>query len=217
MLRTAFDTNIVTNQGGFDIQYGLLHRPNHDNTLWDKAKFEVCAHKWVDLSESDRGVALLNDCKYGFRVKGSVIDMAILRAQHYPSDLTDKGQHTLRYALYPHAGNEKGGRVKEAAYGFNIPPRQVQGNGSQTSIRSLLNAQNVIVEAIKVAEDGNGLILRAYEPYGTRCQMNIQLDGEYSITPCDLMEKSIDEPFTANAIRGEVKPFEILTWRICKQ
>lgn len=217
MLRTAFDTNIVTDQGGFDIQYGLLHRPNHDNTLWDKAKFEVCAHKWVDLSESDRGVALLNDCKYGFRVKGSVIDMAILRAQHRPSDLTDKGQHTLRYALYPHAGNEKSGKVKEAAYAFNIPLRQLRGSGSESCNRSLLNAQNVIVEAVKAAEDGNGLILRAYEPYGTRCQMAIQLDVEYSITPCDLMEKSIDESFTANAIRGEVKPFEILTWRICKR
>ncbi len=193
MLRTSFDTSIVTDQGGFDIQYGLLHRPNHDNTLWDKAKFEVCAHKWVDLSESDRGVALLNDCKYGFRVKCSVIDMAILRAQHRPSDLTDKGQHNLRYALYPHADNEKGGRVKAAAYAFNIPMRQCRGSGSETCARSLLNAQNVIVEAVKAAEDGNGVILRAYEPYGTRCRMAIHLDGEYVITPCDLMEKPICE------------------------
>ncbi len=214
MLRTAFDTSIVTDRAGFDIQYGMLHRSNNENTLWDKAQFEVCAHKWVDLSESDRGVALLNDCKYGFRVKGSVIDMDILRAQHYPSDLTDKGQHTLRYALYPHAGNEKGGQVKEAAYGFNMPLRTVKGKGEEVAACSMMAATNVIIEAVKAAEDGNGVILRAYEPYGTRCQMGIKLDGEYAITPCDLMEKTTGETFTANAIEGEVKPFEICTWRL---
>lgn len=216
MLRTAFDAAIVTERAGFDIQYGMLHRSNHENTLWDKAQFEVCAHKWVDLSEADRGVALLNDCKYGFRVKGSVIDMDILRAQHYPSDLTDRGHHTLRYALYPHAGSEKCGRVKEMAYSFNIPLRQVRGSGEGRATYSLMQAENVIIEAVKAAEDGNGLILRAYEPYGTCCRMSIALNDRYALVPCDLMENPIGEATEGNAICGEVKPFEILTWRLIR-
>ncbi len=217
MLRTAFDTTIITERGGFDIQYGMLHRSNNENTLWDKAQFEVCAHKWVDLSETNRGVALLNDCKYGFRVKGSVMDMDILRAQHYPSDLTDKGRHILRYALYPHAGNEQTGRVKQAAYNFNFPLRTIQGSGCEASKYSLMDAQNVIIEAVKPAENDEGLILRVYEPYGTRSQMSIHLNGTYEITPCNLIENKIGESFTSNVITGEVKPFEICTWRLIKK
>ncbi len=216
MLRTSFDTAVTTDKAGFDIQYGLLHRSNHENTLWDKAQFEVCGHKFVDLSEADWGVSLLNDCKYGFRAKGGVIDMNILRAQHYPSDLTDRGVHTLSYALYPHAGNEKGGRVKEKAYEFNIPLRFVPGNAAKAEERCAVKAQNAIVEALKFAEDGNGLILRAYEPYGTHAPMKITLDGTYRITPCDLLENPAGPAETASAIEGEIKPFEILTYRLTR-
>ncbi len=215
MLRTSFDTSVTTDRAGFDIQYGLLHRSNNENTLWDKAQFEECGHKWIDLSESDWGVSLLNDCKYGFRVKGSVLDMNILRAQHYPSNLTDKGTHTLSYALYPHAGNEKGGRVKEKAYEFNIPLRFAAGEVGEES-RSLMHAQGAIVESLKAAEDGNGQILRVYEPYGTHAKMEIALDGTYTITPCDLMEQAEGAAFSGDGIHQEIKPFEILTFRLEK-
>lgn len=215
MLRTSFDTTVIADRAGFDIQYGLLHRSNNENTLWDKAQFEECGHKWVDLSESDWGVSLLNDCKYGFRVKGSVLDMNILRAQHYPSDLTDKGMHTLSYALYPHAGNEKGGQVKEKAYEFNIPLRVMEGTIG-TEKKSLMQAQGAIVESLKQAEDGNGQIMRVYEPYGAHAAATITLDGAYTVTPCDLMENSIGESFTADAIKQPIKPFEILTFRLKK-
>lgn len=214
MLRTAFHTNVIAERAGFDIQYGLLHRSNHENTLWDKAQFEVCAHKWVDISESGRGVALLNDCKYGFRVKNGTIDMNLLRAQHYPSDLVDKGMHTLRYALYPHAGNEREGRVKEAAYELNMPVRLIKGRGASAHSHSLACARGVIIEAVKPAQDGHGFILRAYEPYGTRAIMHIALDAPHEITPCDMMENPNGEAVSANAISGEVKPFEICSWRL---
>ncbi len=216
MLRTSFDTTILADRAGYDIQFGLLHRTNHENTLWDKAQFEVCAHKWVDLSEANGGLALLNDCKYGFRVKGSVMDMNILRAQHDPSELTDKGVHTLRYALYPHAGGEREGRVKETAYSFNMPIQFFQGDGAAPISRSLMQAENVIVEAVKPAEDGRGFILRAYEPYGTCADVAIHLDTTYAITPCDLMESPTGAAIHSDTISCTIKPFEICSWRLEK-
>ena len=176
-------------------------------------RFEVCGHKWVDLSESGWGVALLNDCKYGFRVKGSSIDMDILRAQHYPSDLTDKGEQVLSYALYPHRGGEQAGRVKEKAYEFNIPLRLLEGRDACAQ-RSLFRAEGVIIESVKAAEDGGDWILRAYEPYGTQADMTIALGGEYTVIPCDLMEQPLKEGFTADTISQRVSPFEIVTYRL---
>ncbi len=213
MLRTCFDTQVITDRAGYDIQYGLIHRSNHENTLWDKAQFEVCGHKWIDLSQSNWGIALLNDCKYGFRVKGSVLDMNILRAQHHPSDLTDKGTHTLSYALYPHNGNEKIGLVKERAYEFNIPLHMLAGESANMRT-STMHVRGAIVESLKQAEDGNGQILRVYEPYGAHEKMEVTLNRNYTVTPCDLMENAIGDSFTASAIRLEIKPFEILTFRL---
>ncbi len=214
MLRTAFDTAAVTDRAGFDIQYGMVHRSNHENTLWDKAQFEVCAHKFVDLSEADWGVALLNDCKYGFRVKGGVMDMNILRAQHAPSELTDRGGHELSFALYPHAGGVMTGKVKEKAYEFNMPLRVFEAPGEGAPAYSMLSACGMIVEALKPAQDGNGLVLRAYEPCGTHRLMRIQFNGWYDITPCDLLEKPAGETRVADFIQQDAKPFEILSWRI---
>lgn len=212
MLRTSFETQVHTDRAGFDIQYGLLHRSNTENTLWDKAQFEVCAHKWVDLSESNWGVALLNESKYGFRVKENVIDMNLLRAQHYPSDLTDRGEHTFSYALYPHGGDVRTGEVKERAYEFNMPVWA--GHGAACGERSFLQAQGVLVESLKPAEDGNGVILRAYEPYGTHADMRIDLGREYVVTPCDLLENAIGECFRASVLTGDTTPFDIRTWRL---
>ena len=214
MLRTAFDTAVVTDRAGCDIQYGLIYRSNHENTLWDKAQFEVCAHKFVDLSEADWGVALLNDCKYGFRVKGGAMDMNILRAQHTPSELTDRGEHELSFALYPHAGGVKAGCVKERAYEFNMPLRVFEGEGEGTPAYSMLRANGAIVEAIKPAQDGNGLVLRAYEPCGTHARMRIQFNGWYDITPCDLLENISGKTRVADFIQDDIKPFEILSWRL---
>ena len=213
MLRTSFDTTAIADRAGFDIQFGLLHRSNNENTLWDKAQFEQCGHKWVDLSEGGWGVALLNDCKYGFRVKGGVLDMNILRAQHYPSDFTDRGEHTLSYALYPHTGNEKGGLVKEKAYEFNIPLRFTEGEFADTRA-CLIQAVGVIVESVKQAENGEGTILRVYEPYGSHEPMRIGLSGAYQVTPCDLMENAIGESYLTDTIQQDIKPFEILSFRL---
>ena len=143
MLRTSFPVAVHAEEAAFEIQFGHVRRPTHRNTTWDLAKDEVAAHKWVDLSQRDYGVALLNDSKYGHKVKDSVIDLNLLRSVPYPGyntalDLTvpadephpgytDQADHIFSYALYPHAGDLVAGQVVQAGYEFNLPLRQVNG------------------------------------------------------------------------------------------
>jgi alpha-mannosidase len=63
LIKAVFPLNVHTMSATFDVQYGHVTRPTHQNTSWDRAKFETYAHKWVDMSESGYGVALLNDGK----------------------------------------------------------------------------------------------------------------------------------------------------------
>ncbi len=139
MLRTSFAVTPRAEEATFEIQFGHIRRPTHFNTSWDAARTEVAAHKWADLSQGDYGVALLNDCKYGHRIKDGVIDLNLLRSVAYPgaavppgeeqaSDdpnphFTDQADHRFRYALYPHPGDHVAGRVVQAAYEMNVPLR----------------------------------------------------------------------------------------------
>ena len=104
------------------------------------------------------------------------------------------------------------GQVKERAYEFNMPVWT--GHGAAGGERSFLQAQGVLVESLKPAEDGNGVILRAYEPYGTHADMRIDLGREYVVTPCDLLENAIGECFRSSALTGDTTPFDIKTWRL---
>ena len=104
MLRTAFPLNVVADHATCEIQFGNTQRPTHRNTSWDIAKYEISAHKWVDISQPDYGVALLNDCKYGYKVTENVIDLNILRSPDHPGQAADQAEHQLTYSLFPHRG-----------------------------------------------------------------------------------------------------------------
>lgn len=109
MLRTSFPVGVDPGRATFDIQFGCIERSTSRNTSWDAARFKVCAHKWVDLSQGDRGVALLNDCKYDHRVEGNVLDLDLLRSPSYPDPLADAGAHQFTYSLSLHRGDYRGG------------------------------------------------------------------------------------------------------------
>lgn len=111
MLKTLFPINIYSETARFDIQFGNIPSSTFRNTSWDEAKYEVLAHKWVDLSEQGYGAALLNDCKYGHNVYHNVIGLTLLCAPKDPNPLRDRGTHSFTYALYPHRG-EQGSRVR---------------------------------------------------------------------------------------------------------
>ncbi|MHC4874276.1 MAG: alpha-mannosidase, partial [Planctomycetota bacterium] len=102
MLRAAFPTTINSASASFDIQYGYVTRETHNNDSWDMAKFEVAAHRYADLSASDYGCALLNDCKYGYKVKKNILDLNLLRSSTDPDPDADQGHHEFTYVLLPH-------------------------------------------------------------------------------------------------------------------
>ncbi len=217
MLRTSFPVDVETDHATFDIQFGSIERPTGANTSWDMARFEVCAHKWVDLSQGDRGVALLNDCKYGHRVQGNVLDLNLLRSPSHPDPVADAGAHQFTYALLPHAGDCHAGGVVRAAYELNAPLSLVMGaNGS--GARSFLTvkgteAGTVVIEAVKIAEDSNDVVVRLYESEGRGARALLVPDfpvGEAWAS--NMLEEPAGRlPMSAGGIELEFRPFEIRT------
>jgi len=127
MLRTNFPVAVHADRAKCEIQFGHIDRPTHGNTSWDWAQDEVCAQKWIDLSEPGYGVALLNDCKYGHRIKDGILDLNLLRSPSYPDPAADEGEHEFTYSLLPHSGDHVSGHVVQAAYELNVPLRLVEG------------------------------------------------------------------------------------------
>ncbi|KAG1108247.1 hypothetical protein G6F42_016054 [Rhizopus arrhizus] len=176
-LKVEFSWDIVTDYATYDIQYGVVRRPTHYNTTIDSAKFEVCGHKFADMSESNYGIALINDCKYGYATHGKTQRLSLLRAPKGPDEHADMGQHKFKYAIYPHQGNFTSSNVMQAALEFNTPLsiRHAKGKHLDSgeivpSLFTIDGSHQIIIDTIKLAEDDQGkgkqVILRLYEAYG---------------------------------------------------
>ncbi len=221
MLRTSFPVDVYTNEATCDIQFGTIKRPTHRNTSWDMAKYEICAHKWVDLSQRDYGVALMNDCKYGYKVFENTIDLNLLRSPGYPGVQADRGEHEFTYSLYPHAGDHVSGDVSKVAYELNVPMNFTSAKlcDSILPIKQAfveVEANNVMIESVKKAEDDDSLIIRLYENSGagvnTKIQFNLDVN---SVELVNLMEEKIEEFVVEdNNVNLTFKPFEIHTLKI---
>ena len=221
MLRTSFPVNVYTTEATCDIQFGNIKRPTHRNTSWDMAKFEICAHKWVDLSQGDYGVALLNDCKYGYKVLKNVIDLNLLRSPGYPDPTADRSQQEFTYSLYPHRGDHISGEVVKAAYELNIPLKILATKahkGKLPANKSFIKvgAENVIVETVKKAEDDDNLIIRFYEAYGIGTRTKIHLNFEAkTVQLVDIVEENAKLiTLDGKSVELYFRPFEIHTLKI---
>lgn len=222
LLKVAFPVYILSPVATFDIQWGNVQRNTHRNTSWDWARFETCAHKWVDLSEGDYGVSLLNDCKYGHDVYENVIRLTLLRGPTIPDPLADLGIHQFKYSLLPHTGTWDE-RIQAAAYALNDPIIVYQKEKNDTIKSDSANSSlfsvdqpNVIIETIKQAEDGHGIIIRLYESQRKRGTINITTISEISsVWETNLLEETVSQcKFHHNTIEFEIKPYEIKTLRI---
>jgi len=204
----------------YEIQFGAVERPTHRNTSWDEAKFEVCAHRWADLSEAGYGVSLLNDCKYGYDVKGNVLRLTLLRGAEWPDPDADRGSHEFTYSLLPHTGDWVAGQTVRRAWELNAPMVCVVGidRGGTMSMSSSYFTVNgpAILETIKPAEDGDGLIVRLYEPHGGRGGVRVKTPFSHPVvTACNHVEEDQEQITTDEAsFAFQIRPFEVRTFRL---
>ncbi|MFG2977498.1 alpha-mannosidase [Streptomyces sp. NPDC048331] len=225
-LKAAFPLDVKAERTASETQFGHVYRSTHTNTSWEAAKFEICAHRWIHAEEPGWGVALLNDSTYGHDVTRDVradggqtttIRLSLLRAPRYPDPETDQGPHTLRFSLAPGAG--VGDAVREG-HALNLPERVVPGAGPVAPLVAV-DADAVVVEAVKLAEDrGGDVIVRLYESRGGRARATLTADFPLTAAvESDLLER----PLAGTAVgvatpEGRVpltlRPFQIVTVRL---
>ena len=212
ILKTAFSVDIRGVFARYDVQEGNIVRPITRNTSWEAAKFEVVAHKWADLSETGYGVALLNDCKYGYDIKEDTMRLSLLKSATDPDYSADYGTHEFTYSLYPHKEEWYNARLEEEAFDLNSPVVVLDG-ASALGNESLISfdAENIVLDAFKKAENEEAYVLRFHEFTGRRGKINLKTGLKFdSWCEADLMENPIGE-WKQTAIEVEVKPYEIKT------
>ena len=220
-VKAEYPVDVNASNASYDIQFGHIERPVHKNTLADFARFEVCGHKYADLSDGGFGLAILNDCKYGFDASRNCLGITLLKCSTYPDKTCDIGHHSFSYALYPHAGDMIQANVREHAYDFNFtaPVEAIPAqNGLFPSSLSLfhINASNVVIETIKKAEDSDDIILRLYEAENkrTECKLDVAFPLAEAVQT-NLMENAeCTLPTTGSTVKLTMLPFEIKTIRI---
>jgi alpha-mannosidase len=211
LLKARFPLLVRADHATFECAFGVHRRPTHANTSWDAAKFEVAAHRFVDLSEPGYGAALLNDGRYGHHARGAELGLTLLRSPILPDKLADEGVQGLTYALLPHAGDWIAGGVLAEAEDLNRPLfHQAMPGAADASHRFVrVSGPGVALGALKPAEDGDGLILRVYEPAGGRGPIAIEPPAGWRVAgEVSLLEDVIDAPSDA------IRPFEARSWRL---
>jgi alpha-mannosidase len=216
LLKVAFPVNIHANEAIHEIQFGHIRRPNHRSRPFDADRFEVCNHKWTALAEENRGVAILNDCKYGINVLGNSMNLTLLKSALAPDPVADRGIQTFTYALYYWMGGFGDSDVIREAYELNSPLMMLPGAGGESSIFNLDSA-NIILETVKLAEDGSGdIILRLYEAKRslTHCFLSTSLHVN-RVSQTDMLEKyQMNLSFSKGKVELDFRPFEIKTIRL---
>lgn len=215
MLRAEFPLAIAGDTVSCDIQFGHIRRSTKTNNRFDAAQTEIVAHKWIDRSEADYGVSLLNDCKYGYYAKGSLLSINLLRSQNYPCENQDKGRHTFCYALYPHSGSVFQSDVERQAYEYNVPLLHLPQSGSAPMIAQPEKG-NIVLETVKMSENGDGVILRIYEAKGKAVDCTILLNENFKkCILTNLIEDDIEPlPITDSRVTLHFNRFEIHTLRV---
>jgi alpha-mannosidase len=214
-LKVAFPVAVRSAVATYEIQHGHIDRPTHANTSWDEARFEVCGHRWADLSEPGYGVALLNDCKYGYDVRGHTLRLSLLRGPGYPDPDADRGRHRFAYALLPHRGDLREGRVVEEAEAFNLPiavrPGKVDAPGRIVTV----DRPGVSVEAVKPADRADATVVRICEVHGSRGPVTLNLERPFvAVERTDALERPVSaEEHDGRSVRLLLRPFELVTLR----
>lgn len=226
LLRVNFPVDVNTRYASFEIQFGNVERERTSNQSWDSAKFEVCGHKWADVSECNGGVSLLNDCKYGYGVKNGNLSMTLIKSGTYPNENADIGKHEFTYSIYPHYGRWQEAETVQMAYNLNVPlvvsVQNKEDKKQEKQLKripeSLLSSsrEECFLETVKRSEDGKDWIVRMYENHNSHVTTTIKTGLPVKrAEECDLLERKIED---IQVKQGEFtvsfKPYEIKTFRL---
>jgi alpha-mannosidase len=216
LLKVNFPVNITATEALNEIQFGYIKRPTHKSKWGDANKFEVCNHKWTALTEAKQGAAILNDCKYGINVSGNSINLTLLKSALAPDMYADRGIQEFTYAFYAWEGTFAESNVVREAYELNIPVQVMSGYAEQMTLFAL-DAPEIIIETVKMAEDGSeDLIVRLYESKQTSGSCTLQTAFPLnSVYQTDMLERKETKLNVGDCgIKLEFKPFEIKTIRL---
>jgi alpha-mannosidase len=211
-LKVAFPVAVRSTRATYEIQHGHIERPTVTNTSWDEARFEVCGHRWADLSEPGYGVALLNNCKYGYDIRGCVMRLSLLRGPGFPDPAADQGAHRFSYALLPHPDDfQRGGQVVAEAEFFNLPLTIVGGRNNGRVVT--VHRPGVSIEAVKWADNSNDIVVRLCEVWGSRAPVRVTLHLPFSSAiTTDLLERELTPlKQDGSSVTLQLRPFELVT------
>ena len=218
LLKVAFPFDIIASKASYEIPFGALERPTHTNTSWEQAQYEVCGHRWADLTEGSYGIALLNDCKYGYDIKGSIMRLSLLRAPKWPDITADQGEHEFTYSIYPHEQDWRSAHVVRKAAELNHPVTLTAGEMNDQSLAAnhsflAFHAKHVVLDTIKAALDGEGTILRLYESTGGRETVTLELPfPSVKAYIVNLLEEEQEEiPVVDGKIVLDFRPYQIIS------
>lgn len=217
LVRTQFPTAIHTHEAVFETMYGVHKRPTNRNTVWERARFEVSAHRFVDLSEPDYGVALLNNAKYGHSAVDGVLGMSLVRGPMYPDPFADEGHHHFTYSFLPHIGDWVDADVTAEARALNAPMvvTEVAADAQPIAPFVTMSGVKLGLSTVKQAHDRDGLTVRVYEPHGIRGIANLTFDRPVAaVHRTNLLEEDADGAeitLDGNTASFAVRPFEIIT------
>uniref|UniRef100_A0A8B9SEG9 Alpha-mannosidase 2C1 n=1 Tax=Apteryx owenii TaxID=8824 RepID=A0A8B9SEG9_APTOW len=217
-LKVEFPVQVRSTNATYEIQFGHLQRPTHWNTSWDWARFEVWAHKWLDLSEHGFGVALLNDSKYGASAHGNILSLSLLRAPKSPDAMADIAHHQFTYAVMPHRGSFQDAGVIQCAYNLNFPLHTLPASSAPCSAWSAFSVSSpaVVLETVKQAEDRpEAVVVRLYEAHGSTVGVWLQTSLPVKEAMlCDLLERPDARsclPLEHQGLRLSFTPFQVLS------
>lgn len=216
LLRALFPLGVRSHEATFETMYGAVKRPTHRNTSWDEVRFEVCAHRFADLSEPGYGVAVLNDGKYGHSARDNVLGISLIRSPLYPDPLADEGEHRFTYSLFPHPGDWTEAGVAREAFALNSPLIAVDGGGRAPEYGFVAaEGLELALGSLKKAE-GRAVILRLYEPHGARGEAILRFaSGVESVERVNLLEEPEGAVETSgDEVRLQVRPFEVISLRV---
>ncbi|MEM1608584.1 MAG: glycoside hydrolase family 38 C-terminal domain-containing protein, partial [Ignisphaera sp.] len=218
MVKHWFKTSTKALKAHYDIPFGVVERSTKMETSWERAKFEVPAVRWADISDGEKGLAIIAPSRHGYSAKGGDIALTVIRSPLFPNPWSDIGDYNVTYYIYPHKGDYQQAEVPKIAQEIIFGPlaKIVYGKEVEESVLSI-DPPKAIISTFKLAYDGNGYILRLYNPYKDEVKIKISLGIKASqIIETDLIELSNISELGRNTseIELKIKPFEVRTLRI---